>query len=88
MSHDDPNPLISPQSARILARVINRAAASFDVAALSAAEAMEVHLLLDQLLKALWDKHKPVLLPLYKNLLERLGLSEDDDSAGNGGESH
>ena len=94
MNHNDPSPLISPHTARILARIINRIAASFDVATLSAGEAMATHLLLDRLVDALWEQHRSVLLRLYESLLLRLELSENDDPEddsgpeGDGGESH
>ena len=42
-------PLISEESAHYLAKVVNRAAESFDVSALSTEEAVEVYTLLDRL---------------------------------------
>lgn len=80
MSRD--TPLVSEESAGYLARIINRAAASFDVTALSPEEAIEAYMLLDRLTSTLWREHKQVLLPLYLSLLERLGLPEDDEPDG------
>ena len=81
------SPLLSEQSAAYLARVVNRTAASFDVAALSAEEAVEFYMLCDRITDALWREHKQVLLPLYQSLLTRLGVLEDDPQ-GTGGDSH
>ena len=72
-------PLISEESARYLAKVINRAAESFDVSALSTEEAVEVYTLLDRLTQKLWDEHKRVLVSLYQSIFERRGLSQDDE---------
>lgn len=86
MSRD--NRLISEESAGYLARVINRAAASFEVAALSAEEAIEAYMLLDRLMGTLWREHKHVLFPLYRSLLERRGVPEDDEPEDEDGSSH
>ena len=72
-------PLISEESARYPAKVVNRAAEAFDVSALSTEEAVEVFTLLDQLTQKLWDEHKRVLVSLYQSIFERRGLSEDDE---------
>ncbi|MCG8423156.1 MAG: hypothetical protein MJE77_35075 [Proteobacteria bacterium] len=72
-------PLISEESAHYLAKVVNRAAESFDVSALSTEEAVEVFTLLDRLTQKLWDEHKRVLVSLYQSIFERRGLSEDDE---------
>jgi hypothetical protein len=81
-------PLVSEESAGYLARIINRAAASFDVAALSPEEAIEAYTLLDRLTDTLWREHKHVLLPLYQSILERRGVPEDDEPEGSGSTSH
>jgi hypothetical protein len=90
MSRD--KPLISPESAGYLARVVNRVAASFDVAALSAEEAVELYTLLDRLTGIIWSEHKQVLFPLYQSMLQRRGLLEDDEPEdepeGSGGYRH
>ena len=85
----DAKPLLNDRSAVCLAGVINRAA-SFDVAALSAEEAIEAYTLLDHLMAALWHEHRHVLLPMYQSLLERLGVNidGDDDDGADGGTSH
>lgn len=85
----DDSSLINDRSAVCLAGVINRAA-SFDVAALSTEEAIEVYTLLDHLMTALWREHGRALLPMYHSLLERLGVNidGDDDDGASGGTSH
>ena len=83
MSRDEMRPLIDEMSAAYLARVINRAAESFDVADLSAEEAVAAHMVLDRLTDALWREHKRVLFPLYQALITRLGLSDDDPNGDN-----
>jgi hypothetical protein len=86
MSRDEP--LVSAESAEYLARIINRAAASFDVAALSAEEAIEAYTLLDRVMDTLWQEHEQVLVPLYRSLLERRGVLEDDEPEDSGSTSH
>lgn len=85
-------PLISPESAVYLAQVINRVAASFEVAALSNEEAIELYMLLDRLTDTLWREHARVLVPLYRAMLQRLGVSLDeepeDEDDGSGGAPH
>ena len=86
-------PLISPESAVYLAQILNRVAASFDVAALSNEEVIEVYTLLDRLTGTLWREHKHVLFPLYQAILLRRGLlvddePEDDEPDGSGGDPH
>jgi hypothetical protein len=84
-------PLISNESAVFLAQIINRAAASFDIAALSAEEAIEAYTLLDRLTDALWREHRHVLLPLYRSILARQGMPDDDEPdepEGTGGATH
>jgi hypothetical protein len=86
-------PLISPESAGYLAQVVNRVAASFDVAALSNEEVIELHTLLDRLTDALWREHKHLLFTLYQAILLRRGLlvddePEDDEPDGSGGDPH
>lgn len=81
-------PLISEESASYLARVVNRAAASFDVAALSNEEAIEVWMLLNNLVDRLWRAHQPALLPLVHALLDRLGFPPEDEPEGTGGDLH
>jgi hypothetical protein len=91
MSND--KPLISPESAGYLAQIINRVAASFDVAALSNEEAIEIYMLLDRLTETLWREHKRTLFLLYQAMLQRLGLPvddepDDDEPEGSGGDPH
>lgn len=86
MSRDEP--LISDESAVYLARVVNRAAMSFDVAALSGEEAMEVYMLFDRFMSMLWREHQGVLLPLFLSMLEHLDVSENDEPEGSGGDSN
>lgn len=85
MSRDEP--FISLESARYLAQVVNRIAASFDVAELSAEEVIELYTLLDRLTETLWREHKHTLLPFYQALTQRLGLLDDDDDEPGDGES-
>jgi len=72
-------PLISEERAGCLARVVNRVAEAFDVAALSNEEVVEVTMLLDRLAGALLHAHTPVLLPLYELLAESYGWLKDDE---------
>jgi hypothetical protein len=88
----DQKPLISPESAGYLAQVVNRVADSFDVAALSDEEAIELYLLLDRLSSALWEEHKRTLLPLFLGLMtsrtDWFEEDDSDDSDGSGGSTH
>ena len=88
-------PLLSPESAVYLAQVINRVAASFEVAALSNEEAIELYTLLDRLTDTLWREHARVLVPLYRAMLQRLGVpldeepeDEEPEDEGSGGAPH
>ena len=75
-------PLISEESASYLARVVNRAAESFDAAELSTEEAIEVWMLLNGLIDRLWRAHPRALVPLVHSLLDRLGIPEEDEPEG------
>ena len=83
-------PLMAEENGVYLARIVNQAADSFDVAALSNEEAIVVYMLLDRITDALWSEHKRVLLPLYQGLIKDLEEPEedDDDSEGPGSDSH
>lgn len=77
-------PLIGDESAGHLIRVVNRAAASFDVAALSIEEVIELYELLERCMDTLWHEHERVLLPLYEALhRQRRDPSDDEPEGGN-----
>ena len=71
-------PLINEQSAVCLARVINRIAMSFDVAALSVEEVVQVHIVLERLTDALVQVHEDMLRSLYQSVTQYSSFSIDD----------
>jgi len=82
----DDSPLKDDRRAVIMGEAFNRISA-FDVAALSPEEAMDVYMLVDHLMQALWREHGHILLPMYHSLLERLGVKidgDDNDDASDG----
>lgn len=83
MTGDD-RKLIDDIAAVHLVSIINHIAESFDVAALSPAEAVAAYTLMDRLTSALWQEHKTVLVPLYRALLTRLGIEDDPDEPDDG----
>ena len=87
MSRDEP--LINEKAAGHLAGVINRAAASFDVASLAAEEAMEIFMVLERPMITLWDAHQQVLIPIYESMLRRYRMEHgvDGDNDGESGGS-
>jgi len=91
MSHE--KPLIDKVSADYLVRLVNRVAASFDVAALSAEEVVVLQLLLERFDNALWHEHEKTMLGAYRDVVEHPDEyepyeddededGEDDDSDG------
>ena len=84
MSQNHNDPLISDVSAMYLVSVINRVAASFNVATLSSSEAVAVYILLDRLTDSLRQEHEQVILDLHEKLLSHLttvDVTDSDDPA-------
>ena len=75
-------PFISEENARHLLRLVNRAAASFDVAALPLEEVMALYVLLERCMDRLWHEHERVLVPLYEALHRRHDPSDDESQGG------
>ncbi|MGA9468785.1 MAG: hypothetical protein WBV10_14270 [Exiguobacterium marinum] len=96
MSHE--KPLIDSVSADYLVRIVNRVAASFDVAGLSAEEVVVIQALLERFDNALWHEHEKMMLGAYRDVLEHPEKYEgdededdepdDDDSEGSSGPPH
>jgi hypothetical protein len=78
MSHETP-PLIDTVSADYLVQIVNRVAASFDVAALSVEEVIVLQSLLERFNNALWHEHGQSLLLAYRDVAEHPDLPEEDD---------
>lgn len=80
MSHE--KPLIDKVSADYLARIVNRVAASFDVAGLSAEEVVVIQALLERFDNALWHEHSQTLLGAYRDVAEHPDEYEPDEDEG------
>ncbi len=86
MSGNDP--IIGEESAIFLGQVIDRAAASFNVAAMSAGEVLAVFILMERCTAALWREHREVLATVYEGMLSLEVSDDDDEPDGPGGNSN
>ncbi len=74
------SPFIEDSDAIILARLLNKAAKSFDPSSLTLEQAFVLHLLLDRIMSALWNEYGAEFLQLYRLAMNSSYNDTEEDS--------